>query len=108
IVVSPRVASDLLSYKRRKITMLEMRTDKEVLVRVSETIPVDRVTFYAYDDRGADVDVQRLPKLKPDSTPVEWKDAVSAAEALTDPLEEEKRMLREFDAAADAADEPEL
>lgn len=106
IVVSPRVASDLLSYKRRKITMLEMRTGKEVLVRVSETIPVDRVTFYAYDERGADVDVQRLPKLKPDTPPVEWKDAASAtAESLVDPLEEEKRMLREFDAAADAADE---
>ncbi|QYU69877.1 Rne/Rng family ribonuclease [Leptolyngbya sp. 15MV] len=54
LVVSPRVASELLSGKRRLLNRLERATGKHVDVRVSETIPVDRVTFYAYDEQGAD------------------------------------------------------
>ncbi len=60
VVVSPRVASALLSTKRRVLDMIEDRMDKNVDVRVSESIPVDRVVFYAYDARGADLDLEKL------------------------------------------------
>jgi ribonuclease E len=62
---SPRVASVLLSSKRRELVQLEEATGKKIDVRVSETIAPDRVDFYAYDDRNADVDVARLPSLRP-------------------------------------------
>ena len=60
VVVSPRVASALLSTKRRVLDMIEDRMGKDVDVRVSESIPVDRVVFYAYDARGADLDLEKL------------------------------------------------
>ena len=60
VVVSPRVASALLSTKRRVLDTIEDRMDKSVDVRVSESIPVDRVVFYAYDARGADLDLEKL------------------------------------------------
>jgi ribonuclease E len=59
-VVSPRVASALLSTKRRVLDMIEDRMGKHVDVRVSESIPVDRVMFYAYDSRGSDLDLEKL------------------------------------------------
>ncbi len=99
LVVSPRVASELLTHKRRKITRLEMEAEKEVLVRVSETVAVDRVTYYAYDDRGADVDVASLPTLKPDKAMKPWVDANSkSSDPLEDPLEERARLDRELEA----------
>ena len=60
VVVSPRVASALLSTKRRVLDMIEDRMGKNVDVRVSESIPVDRVVFYAYDSRGSDLDLDKL------------------------------------------------
>jgi hypothetical protein len=36
---------------------------KRVEVRVSEAVPVDRVSFYAYDDRGADIDTTSFDDL---------------------------------------------
>jgi len=66
VVVSPRVASALLSTKRRVLDAIEDRMDKPVDVRVSESIPVDRVVYYAYDARGADLDLEKLtPGAKP-------------------------------------------
>jgi ribonuclease E len=61
IVCSPRVASVLLSSKRRELVRLEDESGKKVGVRVSDTISVDRVDFYAYDDRNADIDISKLP-----------------------------------------------
>ena len=66
IVVSPRVASSLLSTKRRVLDLIEDRMGKPVDVRVSESIPVDRVVYYAYDAKGSDLD---LAKLTPGSVP---------------------------------------
>lgn len=60
MVVAPRVASELLSHKRQLLGRLEKLMERHVDVRVSETVPVDRVTIYAYDDEG-DVDLTRLP-----------------------------------------------
>jgi len=72
MVVSPRVASELLSRRRYRLNRLEWETGKHVDVRVSETIPVDRVSLHAYDDRGADVDIERLPVLKPPKALTPW------------------------------------
>lgn len=60
LVVSPRIAGELLSSKRKALSRVERAMAKRVDVRVSEAIPLDRVSFYAYDERGADVDVSKL------------------------------------------------
>lgn len=60
LVVSPRIAGELLSGKRRALSRLERSLGKHVDVRVSDAIPIDRVSFYAYDAMGNDVDVTRL------------------------------------------------
>ncbi|TVQ56785.1 MAG: Rne/Rng family ribonuclease [Phycisphaerales bacterium] len=69
LVCSPRVASVLLSTKRRELVRLEDSTGKRIDVRVSDAIALDRVDFYAYDDRNADIDIAqldqpRIPSLK--------------------------------------------
>lgn len=67
IVCSPRVASVLLSGKRRTLVRLEDESGKDVRVRVSETIETDRVDYFAYDERSADIDISQLPPLNPPS-----------------------------------------
>lgn len=64
IVCSPRVASVLLSSKRREMVRLEDSMHKKIEVRVSDSIASDRVDFYAYDARGADISQSSLPELK--------------------------------------------
>jgi ribonuclease E len=64
MVVAPRVASELLSGRRKTLNKLERTSKKTVDVRVSETVPVDRISFYAYDPQGADIDVEGLPRAK--------------------------------------------
>ncbi|MHC5009072.1 MAG: translation initiation factor IF-2 N-terminal domain-containing protein, partial [Planctomycetota bacterium] len=61
MVCSPRVASVLLSAKRRELVRLEDESGKKIDVRVSDAIALDRVDFYAYDDRNADIDISKLP-----------------------------------------------
>lgn len=60
LVVHPRIAGELLSTARRALGRIERASGKHVDVRVSEAINVDRVTFYAYDERGADLDLAKL------------------------------------------------
>lgn len=60
IVVHPRIAGELLSTKRKALSRIERTSGKHVDVRISEAIQVDRITFYAYDDRGADLDIEKL------------------------------------------------
>ncbi|MBX3402789.1 MAG: Rne/Rng family ribonuclease [Phycisphaeraceae bacterium] len=60
MVVSPRIAGELLSSKRRALARIERTLAKHVDVRISDAIPVDRVNFYAYDAQGNDLDVARL------------------------------------------------
>ena len=61
MVCSVRVASVLLSSRRDQLIEIERDTGKRVDVRISEAIAADRVDLYAYDDRGADVEIERLP-----------------------------------------------
>lgn len=80
LVVSPRVAGELLSHKRLHLGRMEHQWKKHVDVRVSEDIPADRVAFYAYDAAGADVDLERLPRPKvPNDLPV-WADLSGVGE----------------------------
>lgn len=65
MVCSTRVASILLSGRRRLIDELEDRSGKRVEIRISEALALDRVDLYAYDDRGADIDIAKLPSVAP-------------------------------------------
>jgi ribonuclease E len=65
LVCSPRVASVLLSGKRRELVRMEDSSGKRVDVRVSDAIAADRVDFYAYDDRNADIDIENLTPPQP-------------------------------------------
>jgi ribonuclease E len=61
MVCSLQVASVMLSTKRRELVRLEDQSGKKVHVRVSEAFAADRVDYYAYDERNADIDIARLP-----------------------------------------------
>lgn len=76
LVVSPRVASELLSTKRKTLGRVERRSGKTVEVRVSEQLAIDVFRLYAYDATGTDIDVSRLPKPKPPKDLPEWTEAV--------------------------------
>lgn len=86
IAVAPRVAGELLSSRRQLLGRIERSSGKHVDVRVSESVPVDRVSFYAYDAAGADIDLasvqhHKKPKdLKPWQTHdgSEWADEIPA------------------------------
>ncbi|QYK48655.1 MAG: Rne/Rng family ribonuclease [Phycisphaeraceae bacterium] len=74
MVVSPRVAGELLSARRRALSRVERTSGKLVEVRVSEAVPLDRVTFYAYDVNGADVEVAKLQHAKKNPDIQDWLD----------------------------------
>jgi ribonuclease E len=97
IACSPRVASVLLSGRRRALVQLEDDFGKRVEVRVSEAIPSDRVDFYAYDDRNTDVDIERLPVLQPPTLAVleaETREGAAATETADDGEERGGRKRR--------------
>lgn len=71
MVVAPRVAGDLLSTKRQLLSRIERTYGKHVDVRVSEAVAVDRVTFYAYDQDGADMELTQLPQARKPTNLVE-------------------------------------
>ncbi|MCC5786444.1 MAG: Rne/Rng family ribonuclease [Phycisphaerales bacterium] len=92
MVVGPRIAGSLLSSKRHSLTRIERLTGKIVDVRISEAGGTDRVTFYAYEKNGADVAIDRLPKLasRPEFSP--WageRDDDEIDDWAVDPLEEQ-------------------
>ncbi|MBL9147069.1 MAG: translation initiation factor IF-2 N-terminal domain-containing protein [Phycisphaerae bacterium] len=62
VVCSMRVASVLLSAKRRALYELEASSGRRLDIRISEAIPIDRVDLYAYDERGSDIEIARLPR----------------------------------------------
>lgn len=76
MVVSARMASELLSNRRQAISRMEFHTKKHVDVRVSDSAGIDRVTFYAYDAQGADIELEKLSKAKAPRDLPEWKYAV--------------------------------
>ncbi len=92
MVVGPRIAGSLLSSKRHSLTRIERITGKTVDVRISEAGGSDRVTFYAYEKNGADVAIDRLPKLasRPEFSP--WtgeRDEAEVDDWAVDPLDEQ-------------------
>lgn len=101
MVVSPRVASDLLSGRRQLLGRLERASAKHVDVRVSETMPLDRVSFYAYDESGADIDVEKLPQSKPNPLVQEWLHDMGDEEWAAD-LELEAQESAAKDAQSEA------
>lgn len=80
MVVNPRVAGALLSTRRAALTRIEHLSGKNVEVRISDAIPFDRVTFYAYEATGADIDLEKLPRSSRKPELVDWVDD-SAPEA---------------------------
>lgn len=114
LVVNPRVAGALLSTRRQSLTRVELTSGKKIDVRVSDTLPVDRVTFYAYDQNGSDVDLNRLArqrKNKPKLEPYDFGEdrevwavdpAIEAEEIAAARLAEQ--LQRAADAAAQRAD----
>jgi ribonuclease E len=65
IVCSTKVATEMLSGKRRLLHELEERSGKRIDVRISEAFAPDRVDLYAYDERNADIDISRMPTFEP-------------------------------------------
>lgn len=114
MVVSPRVAGELLSSKRQALWRIERSFNKRVDVRVSEDIPVDQFRLYAYDEAGADIEIEALPAPRPPKKLTEWKiggekDADwtldSAVEAPEVPEPEHESALSPVEEAALAAAE---
>jgi ribonuclease E len=98
LVVNARVAGELLSSRRGSLNRIERATGKQVQVRVSETLGLDRFSIYAYDAAGADVDTDRLPKPKsPEHQLVVVETAAAPDGWAVDPAE---------DAASDEVDAP--
>ncbi|MEQ8770325.1 MAG: Rne/Rng family ribonuclease [Phycisphaerales bacterium] len=81
VVVHPRVAGALLSTRRQSLTRVELMTGKHVDVRISDAIPLDRATFYAYDETGSDIELSRLPKKRPEPDLVDWDAAAHAGDS---------------------------
>ncbi|MFT5422786.1 MAG: ribonuclease E [Phycisphaerales bacterium] len=71
LVVHSKIAGSLLTTRRASLTRVELRSGKKVDVRVSETHALDRVTIYAYDASGNDLDADRFRATKqaPQVTP---------------------------------------
>ncbi len=116
MVVAPRVAGDLLSTKRQMISRVERQYGKHVDVRVSETVSVDRVSFYAYDELGQDLELGELPigkrpkELKPWVDPedagTDWADNESEA-TIPEPITAEE-AVDDFAAHPIELDDPSL
>jgi ribonuclease E len=96
LVVSPVVAGALLSTRRNTLGRIERLSGKKVEVRVSETISAGRVTMYAYDLNGADLDLERLPRQRSEPRVVEWDDTdlAPATDGWAVDLEEEAETVR--------------
>jgi ribonuclease E len=101
MVCSPRVASVLLSAKRRELVRLEEDSGKKIDVRVSDAIALDRVDFYAYDDRNADIDISKLPSPSAPTLAV-LEAAERGPEAARADTGAKKRRRRRKSAPADA------
>ncbi len=129
VVVHPRVAGALLSTRRQSLTRVELMTGKHVDVRISDAIPLDRATFYAYDETGSDLELSRLPKKRPQPELVDWDAAAHAgdswavdlkaeaeeaastgiaelAASVAEELEEEPNEFMEQSAESDDDDQP--
>ncbi len=115
LVVNPRVASALLSTKRSSLTRIELISGKMLDVRVSESLPIDRVSFYAYDESGSDINIEKLkPAKRAEPAVVEWRDESSPDGSWAmDPLDEidettVQKLAEEIARKAESAEHVEL
>lgn len=115
LVVSPRVASELLSTRRSSLVRVELMSEKKIEVRVVDTLGVGRFAVYAYEENGNDLDVEKLAKQqRPKPTIVEWKDTEEGADSWAVDLNEEGdettvlKLAEEFAKRADAAENADL
>ncbi len=67
LTCSPTVGTYLLSNKRAELNEYEARSKKRIVVRISEELAKDRLMYYAYDERGSDIDVESLVSSVPPS-----------------------------------------
>ena len=88
LVVSGRIAGELLSNRRGSLNRLERATGKQVQVRVSETLGLDRFSIYAYDKSGSDVNTDKLPKPKSPEDQLEVVETSSKEDWAIDPIEQ--------------------
>ena len=65
LTCSPTVGTFLLSNKRGELDEYEKRSKKRIVVRISEELAKDRLVYYAYDDRGSDIEIETLRTTKP-------------------------------------------
>ncbi len=116
MVVSTPVAGVLLNKKRKQLTELERRTGKTLEVRVSQTIPLDRVDFYAYDAQGADIalaelridlDAVKLPESVAEESTASAEPTRAVDESIEPHLREAERMIAASGEAASAEREEE-
>ncbi|MGD9693498.1 MAG: ribonuclease E/G [Phycisphaerales bacterium] len=110
MVLAPRLAGELLSGGRQQLGRLERLTGKSVAVRVSESAPIDIATFYAYDAKGSDVEIERLKTPTPPSEMEVWSEptAGAAEDWASDPAEEAATLVRlEAEAEASVAEQME-
>jgi len=106
MVVNPKVAAELLSARRKQLSRIEAAFGKSLLVRLSDATPVDRVTFYAYDHQGNDIEIDRLGRFRVTAeTLVKWEAPESEEAQLDDEFiiepEEPAPVAGEDGAAAD-------
>ena len=80
LTCSPSVGTYLFSNKRSEIDQYEKKTEKRIVVRISDGIATDRVVFYAYDDRGADIELDMLAGVAPPTI----KDLIKLESAYVD------------------------
>ena len=86
LTCSTAVGTYLLSNKRAELNKYESTTGKRIAVRISEEIATDRVVYYAYDDRGADIDQSSLQMSSPPSL-----EMLAKCKAFTQPQNIEPR-----------------
>jgi ribonuclease E len=109
MVVNPRVAGALLSTRRTALTRIELHSGKQVEVRVSDALALDRVTFYAYDHNGQDLALEKMSgKRRPEPRVVEWVDDSPDEAWAVDPTDEAdettaKKLAEEIARLAEAA-----
>ena len=100
---SSRVATVLLSAKRRQLVAMEDASGKRIDVRISDSIAIDRVDLYAYDERNADIDIDKLPSLTP-PTLAQLEKAQDAAEPASEDKSTKKKRKRRRRRGAGPAD----
>lgn len=84
LVVSTVVAGALLSTRRGTLGRIERLSGKRIDVHVKETLAAGRVVMYAYDQNGADIDIERLPKRGSKPKIIEWANTDLAKSAGAD------------------------